>query len=219
MGIIKPGLSETLFSKTQRGVIGLLFGNPQRSFYANEIVRHADAGIGTVQRELARLSAAGLLTVSRVGNQKHYQANREAPIFEELEAIVVKTMGPLSLQPVAAGIPRALHETRAQYNARSRGAPHAVPQRQLAEFCRRHLIKRLGIFGSAARGEASDASDVDLLVEFKREAPASLFDMVRMQEELSKMFGRKVDLATTTVLENPYRRRAILKDLRELYAA
>ena len=99
MGIKKPGVPETLFSKTQRGVIGLLFGNPQRSFYANEIVRHAEAGIGTVQRELARLSAAGLLKVSRIGNQKHYQANREAPIFDELEAIVAKTMGPLSRQP------------------------------------------------------------------------------------------------------------------------
>ena len=60
---------------------------------------------------------------------------------------------------------------------------------------------------------------VDLLVEFKHDALASLFDMVRMQDELSQMFGRKVDLATATVLENPYRRRAILKDLRELYAA
>ena len=54
MGTTKAGLPETLFSKTQRGVIGLLFGNPERSFYANEIVRYANAGIGTVQRELAR---------------------------------------------------------------------------------------------------------------------------------------------------------------------
>jgi len=43
--------------------------------------------------------------------------------------------------------------------------------------------------------------------------------MVRMQDELSRLFGRKVDLATSAVLENPYRRRSILKDLRELYAA
>ena len=52
MGTSKESLSETLFSKTQRGVLGLLFGNPERSYYANEIVRHAQAGIGTVQREL-----------------------------------------------------------------------------------------------------------------------------------------------------------------------
>jgi predicted nucleotidyltransferase len=217
MGMKKSTLSETLFSKTQRGVIGLLFGNPQRSFYANEIVRHAKAGIGTVQRELARLSAAGLLTVSRVGNQKHYQANRQAPIFDELEAIVVKIMGPPSRQFTAVR-PLAMHETRAQYIAADKSAEDMVPKRLLAAFCRRHKIRRLGIFGSSARGEARAGSDVDLLVEFKADAPASLFDMMRIQEELSQLFGRKVDLATSAVLENPYRRRSILKDLREIYA-
>lgn len=218
MGMKKASLPETLFSKTQRGVIGLLFGNPQRSFYANEIVRHADAGIGTVQRELARLTAAGLLTASRVGNQKHYQANRAAPIFDELEAIVEKTMRPPSPRS-AARIPQALHETRARYGPGRENARLDVPKQQIASFCRRHHVKRLGIFGSAARGEAGDTSDIDLLVEFTPDASASLFDMVRMRDELSRLFGRKVDLATSTVLENPYRRRAILKDLRELYAA
>jgi predicted nucleotidyltransferase len=219
MGTKKNSLPEALFSKTQRGVIGLLFGNPQHSFYANEIVRHAQAGIGTVQRELERLTAAGLLTVTRIGNQKHYQANRAAPIFNELEAIVMKTMPPLSMRSAAERIPQALSETRAQYDVRGNTASYDVPKRGLASFCRRHHIKRLGIFGSAARGEAGDTSDVDLLVEFKPDASTSLFDMVRMQDELSRLFGRKVDLATATVLENPYRRRTILKDLRELYAA
>lgn len=219
MGTKKVGLPETLFSKTQRGVIGLLFGNPQRSFYANEIVRYAEAGIGTVQRELERLTAAGLLTVSRIGNQKHYQANRAAPIFDELEAIVVKTMPPQSRRSAAERTPQALHGTRAQYDVGRNKATYDVPKRSLAAFCRRHHIKRLGIFGSAARGEAGNASDVDLLVEFEPDASPSLFDMVRMQDELSRLFGRKVDLATSTVLENPYRRRSILKDLRELYAA
>jgi predicted nucleotidyltransferase len=219
MGIKKPGLPETLFSKTQRGVIGLLFGNPQRSFYANEIVRHAEAGIGTVQRELVRLTAAGLLTVSRIGNQKHYQANRAAPIYDELASIVFKTMAPRSQQRPQTVVANTLHETRATYDAAGKATPRPVPQRQLAAFCRRHGISRLGIFGSAARGEANDASDVDLLVEFRHDATVSLFDMVRMREELSKLFGRRVDLATQSVLDNPYRRRSIMKDLRELYAA
>lgn len=93
MGTIKAGLSDALFSKTQRQVLGLLFGNPDRSFYANEIVRYAGAGIGAVQRELERLESARLLTVSRIGNQKHYQANRQSPIFSELRGIVLKTFG------------------------------------------------------------------------------------------------------------------------------
>ena len=60
------------------------------------------------------MTAAGLLTVSRVGNQKHYQANRAAPIFDELEAIVVKTMPPQSTRSAAARIPQVLRETRAR---------------------------------------------------------------------------------------------------------
>lgn len=89
----KPGFGDVLFTKTQRRVLGLLFGNPGRSYYANEIVRYAGAGIGAVQRELERLAGVGLLTVTKIGNQKHYQANREAPIFAELCGIVIKTFG------------------------------------------------------------------------------------------------------------------------------
>ena len=53
----------------------------------------AQSGTGAVQRELADLSAAGLLTVSKQGNQKHYQANASAPVFAELRGLVLKTMG------------------------------------------------------------------------------------------------------------------------------
>lgn len=87
------GLGGVLFSKTRRQVLGLLFGNPGRSYYAREIVRHAGIGTGTVQRELEKLSKAAIITVRKIGNQKHYQANREAPIFEELYGLVIKTFG------------------------------------------------------------------------------------------------------------------------------
>lgn len=86
-------IGETLFTKTQRQVLGLLFGNPEKSYYAKEIVRHAGVGIGAVQRELEKLSAVGLLTVTRIGNQKHYQANETSPIFTELRGIVRKSFG------------------------------------------------------------------------------------------------------------------------------
>lgn len=89
----KRSIGDALFTKTQQQVLRLLFGQPGRSFYANEIVRYAGLGIGTVQRELARLSEVGLLVVTRQGNQKHYQANAASPIFEELRGIVVKTFG------------------------------------------------------------------------------------------------------------------------------
>jgi DNA-binding transcriptional ArsR family regulator len=93
MGMIGVGLSDALFTKTQQRVLGLLFGNPDRSYYANEIVRLAGSGIGAVQRELGKLAAAGIIEIRRVGNQKHYQANRQSPIFDELRGIAVKTFG------------------------------------------------------------------------------------------------------------------------------
>lgn len=93
MGIKNSSLAEALFTKTQQRVLGLLFGSPERSYYTNEVVRFAEAGIGTVQRELKRLESAGLITSRKIGNQRHYQANRAAAIFEELHGIVIKTVG------------------------------------------------------------------------------------------------------------------------------
>jgi predicted nucleotidyltransferase len=93
MGINSIGLADALFSKVQQRVLGLLFVNADRSFYTNEIVRFVDSGIGVVQRELEKLSASGLVSVKKIGNQKHYQANRDAPIFDELRGIMLKTVG------------------------------------------------------------------------------------------------------------------------------
>lgn len=93
MGITSIGLADALFSKVQQRVLGLLFVNADRSFYTNEIVRFVDSGIGVVQRELEKLAASGLVSVKKIGNQKHYQANRDAPIFDELRGIMLKTVG------------------------------------------------------------------------------------------------------------------------------
>lgn len=84
---------EALFTKTQQRVLSILFGQPFRSFYANEIIRLANCGAGAVQRELEKLLASQLITVSKIGNQKHFQANSNSPIFNELHQIVVKTFG------------------------------------------------------------------------------------------------------------------------------
>ena len=86
-------LSDALFSKVQGRMLGLLFGNPDRSFYANELFRLAGSGTGAGVRELTKLSSSGLVTLTKIGNQKHYQANRAAPIFEDLRGIVLKTLG------------------------------------------------------------------------------------------------------------------------------
>ena len=95
MGIISQGkrLLDAFFTRTQRQLLGIFFGHPDQSFYLNQIVRLAGVGTGSVQRELKRLAEAGVLTVQRVGNQKHYRANREIPIFPELCNIARKTFG------------------------------------------------------------------------------------------------------------------------------
>ncbi len=87
------GLSNALFAKVQQRVLALIFGHPERSFYTSEIVRKVDSGVGAVERELSKLERSGLVTVERVGNQKHYRANQTAPIFEDLRALVEKTAG------------------------------------------------------------------------------------------------------------------------------
>ena len=93
MGLSQSGLGDALFAGVQQRVLGTLFGNPERSFYGNELLRLTASGKGALQRELDRLVKAGLVTVRSIGNQKHYQANSEAPIFEELRGIAVKTFG------------------------------------------------------------------------------------------------------------------------------
>lgn len=87
------GPADALFPKTRQRVLAVFFGDPERSFYANEVISLVQSGTGSVQRELTGLSEAGLLKVHRQGNQKHYQANSEAAVFSELRGLVMKTMG------------------------------------------------------------------------------------------------------------------------------
>lgn len=105
-------LADALFTTTQQRVLGALFGQPQRSFTVTELIALTGAGSGAAQRELARLTASGLLTVRPIGNQKHYQANPASPIHDELVSIMQKTVGfadPLrqALAPLAKKIAAA----------------------------------------------------------------------------------------------------------------
>lgn len=86
-------LAEALFSTVDLRVLGLLFGQPDRSFQGAELIRLARSGDGAVHRVLTRLAESGLVSVTRIGNQKHYRANRESPIFEELHGLIIKTVG------------------------------------------------------------------------------------------------------------------------------
>ena len=83
MGMTKRdvNLAGALFTPVQARVLGLLFGQPDRTFQSAEIIRLARSGTGAVHRQLARLEAAGLVTVERSGNQKFYRASQDSPVF------------------------------------------------------------------------------------------------------------------------------------------
>ena len=100
----KTSIADALFSRTKQRVLGLVFGQPDRTFGIIELIELAESGSGAVQRELERLVGGGLVTVT-AGPQKRYQANRSAPIFEELHGIVDKTSGiPQMLRSALAGV-------------------------------------------------------------------------------------------------------------------
>lgn len=91
-----PSLTRTadaLFTPVQQRVLGVLFCNPDRSFSATEIISLAGTSVKSVERELARLESADFILVRRANNVKHFQANSAAPIFHELQALILKTSG------------------------------------------------------------------------------------------------------------------------------
>jgi predicted nucleotidyltransferase len=212
MGESRRRIAEALFSRTQQKVLGLLFSQPERRFYLSEIVRQANKGTGAVVRELARLAGAGLVAVTETGSQKHYQANRASPVFPELEGLIVK---------LAGAVPAPVLRQPAATYAVARPAPAlAIPRARLAALCRRYHVRRLGLFGSAARGELGPQSDIDLLIEFIPGKAPSLWAEPEMRDAFGALFGgRRVDLVPPQAVENPFRRKAILRDLCILYEA
>lgn len=86
-------LSATLFGKTRRAVLALLYSHVDESFYLRQIVRSAGVGMGAVQRELKLLSDSGIIIKSLQGQQVFYTANPECPIYDELKSLVMKTVG------------------------------------------------------------------------------------------------------------------------------
>ncbi|MCJ7619416.1 MAG: nucleotidyltransferase family protein [Anaerolineae bacterium] len=88
--------------------------------------------------------------------------------------------------------------------------------KKLQEICLRNDIAMVGVFGSMARGEATEQSDIDLLVKFSKRK--SLLEMVRLEREVSTALGRKVDLLTESAI-SPYLRDRVKRELRVIYVA
>jgi hypothetical protein len=98
----------------------------------------------------------------------------------------------------------------------------ALDEAAVAAFCRRWSITELALFGSVLADDFGPQSDVDVLVTFAPGATWTLFDLAEMQDELSRLMGRDVDLVTRAAVEasrNWVRRKAILESARLVYAA
>jgi predicted nucleotidyltransferase len=205
-----PAVANLLFGAYRHRVLSLLFLRPGDRFHVRQISRLTGVPAGSLHRELRQLADAGLLFATRSGNQVLYSANEDSPIFHELASMLDKTAGNLP----------TLHEDVAEYTVEPPGRLPDIDGKALAAICRKYGVKKLSLFGSAARDELRPGSDVDLMVEFKPRSRTTSLDLVDMQDELSALFGnRRVEITSPGILKNPYRRRTIERDLKTLYAA
>ena len=100
------------------------------------------------------------------------------------------------------------------------GGEIEVSRSELHKLVKQYHIHRLYLFGSASRSELRPDTDIDLLIEFAVKHTPSMGGMVEIKNSFEALFhGRKVDIATPSILSNPYRKRAIEKDIELLYAA
>ena len=84
-----------------------------------------------------------------------------------------------------------------------------IPKDLLDDFCRRHLIRRLSLFGSVLRDDFGPQSDVDVLVEFEPGAAVGYFELADMESELSERLGRKADIRTPAELSRYFRQEVL----------
>jgi predicted nucleotidyltransferase len=296
-------LSATLFGKTRRAVLSLLYSHADEAFYLRQIARNTGVGLGAVQRELKNLTDTGIITREVQGRQVYYRANAQCPIFNELKGIVRKTFGVAdvirqSLATVAdkiqvafifGSIARSADDRKSDIDVMvvgdisfgdmvfllstaeeklgreinvvvypisefkqkvredhyfvktvlegekifligdegelaklvSKETPlvserFRLPHNRLTEFCSKHHIRRLSLFGSILTEDFHPDSDIDVLVEFQ---PGHVpgFGIIDMENELSQLVGRKVDLRTPGDLSRYFRDR-VVREARVEYA-
>lgn len=150
---------------------------------------------------------------------KRYNITKARADFAEIinraaygkETILLEKHG----KPVAAVVP--MEKIQAEAPRHGTTLP-VIPEKPLKAICKKYHVRELLLFGSAARGEMAEDSDIDLLVEFMPNAKAGFISLAKMQSELAALFGRKVDLVTKTGLKLSLRE-AVRSEAKMLYAA
>jgi len=181
-----------LFGKTRQAVLALIYGHADSSFYTKQVLDAVKGGRGAVQRELKNLTDTGIVKRTVSGRQVYYQANPDSPVFNELKGLITRVS--------------SVHQPR-----------FTISRGRLAEFCRRHHIVKLSLFGSVLRPDFRPDSDIDVLVEFEPGYTPG-FAIIAMENELSKILGRRVDLRTPKDLSR-YFREQVVREAQVQYAA
>lgn len=184
-----------------------------------KLVRAHRKNQGLALKDTARLAALGIRFLSE------FERGKETAEIGK----VLKTLDALGLDVYVERRPthhRSLAEVKADYQPDDPDALHLPPslacvsRPALLDIIQHFGIARLSLFGSLARGAMQANSDVDLLVEFAAGRTPPLSGMMKIRDAFSELFdGRVVDVATTAILNNPYRRRQIERELIEIYAA
>jgi len=160
------------------------------------IFRIINMGHGAVQRELKHLADAGIISRTVSGRNVLFQANPESPIFQEVRNIAMRMETPISYAEPSRRVPALIKK---RFN---------ISSRTMANFCRRNHIQKFSLFGSVLGDDFRADSDIDVLVEFE---PGHVpgFGIVALENELSRLAGRKVDLRTPRDLSRRFRERLI----------
>jgi predicted nucleotidyltransferase len=189
-------------SRLRANVLNRLFTCPDEHFYVRQLAALAGEDSTNLSRELARLESAGILVSTTEGRQKYYQANRQSPVFKDIQGLVTRL--PAADTTNQSSLDKLLNR-RLQLNKPA-----------LTGFCRSNHVLKLSLFGSVLRQDFRPESDIDMLVEFQPGKTPGFLKLAGMEEELSDLIGgRKVDLRTPQDLSSHFRNR-VLKEAKAL---
>lgn len=186
-------LAELLGSKTRARLLRALLGEPETRLHVRELMRRTGIGASSVQRELVRLEALGLIVSEREGSNRFYRADPRSALLPEVRALVLKAGVPAA--EVSADVPGD-----PRINARVRPL---VPA--LVEAARKHHVSRFALFGSSTETDPTVVpNDLDVLVTFEKGAERTFAAYFDLKEELAAIMGMPVDIVEEGAVRNPY---------------